>query len=171
MKYRSQIPNIMTSFNLIVGILAIISMFNEQYAVASTLILLGVLFDRVDGGLARKLNATSDFGKELDSLCDLISFGVAPSLLIYNIILEKSGILGVTTILLFSLAGAFRLARYNITEFDGWYIGVPITLSGGLVALMSLMTIKYDTNINFIILSMLFLSYAMVSKRIRLKKR
>lgn len=156
---------------MIMGILAIISMFNEQYSVASVLILLAVLFDRMDGGVARKLNVTSEFGKELDSLCDLISFGVAPSLLIWNLVLAQSGILGIATMLLFSLSGAIRLARYNITEFDGWYVGVPITMSGGLVALMALMTIRYDANITLVILTMLFLSYAMISKKIKLKKR
>ncbi|MDK2919373.1 MAG: CDP-diacylglycerol---serine O-phosphatidyltransferase [Candidatus Petromonas sp.] len=171
MKYKEQIPNLFTSINLVMGIMAIIFMFSDRYLEASLLILVAVFLDRMDGNIARKLDVVSDFGKELDSLCDLISFGVAPSLLIWNIFLENSGLLGIVITLLFALAGAFRLARYNITEFDGFYTGIPITICGGLVALISLVLINHKANINLIMLFMLFLSYAMISKRIRLKKR
>lgn len=171
MKYRAQIPNLFTSFNLIMGIMAIIFMFSGKFQLASVLILIAALLDRMDGTLARKFNVTSAFGKELDSLCDLISFGVAPSLLIWNITLEKSGLVGIIPTLFFCLAGAIRLARFNITEFDGFYTGIPITACGGLVAFISLITINYKPNINLIMLLMLVLSYAMISKRIRLRKR
>ncbi|QZY57509.1 CDP-diacylglycerol--serine O-phosphatidyltransferase [Crassaminicella profunda] len=160
-----------TLFNLILGILAILSIFNESYVLSATLIIIAGMMDRMDGKLARKLDVVSEFGKELDSLCDLISFGVAPALLMWNSNLMETGDLGIIVTLVFVLCGTVRLARYNIMEFEGVYMGIPITLCGGLVALMSLYSTKYVANLHFLLISMLFLSYAMISKKIKLKKR
>ncbi|QEK11754.1 CDP-diacylglycerol--serine O-phosphatidyltransferase [Crassaminicella thermophila] len=171
MKYKSQIPNLFTLLNLSLGILAIILIFYEQYGVSSILIILAGMLDRMDGKLARKFDVVSDFGKELDSLCDLISFGVAPAILMWNLNLMETGDIGIVVTLIFVLCGTIRLARYNIMEFDGVYMGIPITLCGGLVALMSLYSTKFVANLNFILVTMLFLSYAMVSKKIKLRKR
>ncbi|MFZ5965637.1 MAG: CDP-diacylglycerol--serine O-phosphatidyltransferase [Bacillota bacterium] len=171
MKYKSQIPNIFTLLNLSMGLLAIISVFYDQYATSASLIIIAGFLDRFDGKLARMLDVVSDFGKELDSLCDLISFGVAPAILMWHLNLMETGALGIAITLIFALCGAFRLARYNITDFEGVYLGIPITLCGGLVALLSLYSIRFATNLPIILGAMLFLSYAMVSKRIRLRKR
>jgi CDP-diacylglycerol--serine O-phosphatidyltransferase len=171
MKIKNYIPNIFTLLNLILGILAILCIFYDQYGASSMLIMIAALFDRMDGKIARKLDAVSDFGKELDSLCDLISFGIAPALLMWNLNLMETGAIGVAITVLFALCGTIRLARYNIDEFEGVYIGIPITICGGIVALMSLYSTKFTTNLSFILLAMLFLSYAMISKKIRLRKR
>ncbi|MBM7616340.1 CDP-diacylglycerol--serine O-phosphatidyltransferase [Alkaliphilus hydrothermalis] len=171
MRVKAHIPNMFTYLNLSLGIIAIISITVEAYAAAALLILLAGFLDRFDGKLARKLNAESEFGKELDSLCDLISFGVAPAILIWSYQLVHFGILGTGIIILFAICGAYRLALFNIIEFDEVYMGVPITISGGIVALMTLYSMNYPTNIYFIIIMMLFLSYSMCSKKIRLKKR
>jgi CDP-diacylglycerol--serine O-phosphatidyltransferase len=171
MKYKSQIPNIFTFLNLSFGILAIIAVFYDQYGTSAWLIICAGVLDRMDGQLARKLNAVSDFGKELDSLCDLISFGVAPAILMWHLNLMGTGALGIGITLMFALCGAFRLARYNIAEFEGVYMGIPITICGGLVALMSLYSTRYVTSLPILFVTMIFLSYAMVSKRIKLRKR
>lgn len=171
MKYKNQIPNLFTFLNLTLGILAIIAIFYDQYGTSAWLIIFAGFLDRMDGQLARILNAESDFGKELDSLCDLISFGVAPAILMWHLNLMGTGAIGIIITLIFALCGAFRLARYNIVEFDGVYMGVPITICGGLVALMSLYSTRYATSLPFVLITMLLLSYAMVSKRIRLRKR
>ncbi|AOT72343.1 CDP-diacylglycerol--serine O-phosphatidyltransferase [Geosporobacter ferrireducens] len=171
MKYRSQIPNLFTLLNLAMGILAIISVFYDQYGTSAFLIITAGVLDRLDGQLARKLNVESEFGKELDSLCDLISFGVAPAILMWHLNLMETGALGIGATVLFAVCGASRLARYNISEFEGVYMGIPITLCGGIVALMSLYSTRFTTSMPFMLVSMLFLSYAMVSKRIKLKKR
>lgn len=171
MKYKSQIPNLFTSLNLIMGLMAIIYLFNSEYFKSCLLILIAAIFDRFDGKIARKFGVETEFGKEFDSLSDLISFGVAPSLLIWKLLLDQAGINGIIVTFLFILAGAVRLARYNITKFDGFYIGLPITLCGAFLALLGFVGIKYTTNIYLIMLVMLFLSYAMISKKIRLKKR
>ena len=171
MKVKSQIPNMFTMLNLALGILAIIAIFYGRFGVSAILIITAGFLDRMDGKLARLFDVTSDFGKELDSLCDLISFGVAPAILMWNSNLMESGALGIIITVLFAVAGATRLARYNISEFEGVYIGIPITLCGGIVALMSLYSIRYTTNLSLLMLAMLFLSYAMISKKIKLKKR
>jgi len=171
MRVKSHIPNMFTLFNLSLGILSIINILAKDYFLAALCIVLAALMDRFDGTLARKFDAESELGKELDSLCDLISFGVAPAILVWAHHLIDYGILGMAIITLFPIAGAYRLARYNVTEFAGVYVGVPITISGGIVALVDLYSINYNVSNYFIIFIMIFLSYAMVSQRIKLKKR
>ncbi|WP_427340105.1 CDP-diacylglycerol--serine O-phosphatidyltransferase [Caloranaerobacter sp. DY30410] len=171
MKIKGYIPNLFTFLNLSLGILAILYIIQGNYYISSLLILLAALLDRYDGKIARMFNATSSIGKELDSLCDLISFGVAPSILIWHSQLIDIGVLGIIITILFAIAGAYRLARYNTIDFDGIYIGIPITLSGGILAITSLYTIKYEINVYVLIFIMLTLSYAMVSNKIKLKKR
>lgn len=171
MRVKAHIPNMFTFLNLTLGILAIISILGEAYAISALLILTAAFMDRFDGKLARKFDVESDLGKELDSLCDLISFGVAPAILAWSFLLADFGIIGIGIILAFPICGAYRLARYNIMEFDGVYMGIPITLSGGIVALMTLCAMRYPINIYFIGMVMIFLSYSMISKRIKLKKR
>ena len=171
MKVKSQIPNLFTLLNLTLGVLAIISIFYGRFGVSAILIIIAGFLDRMDGKLARMFDVVSDFGKELDSLCDLISFGVAPAILMWNLHLMEAGATGIAITVIFALAGATRLARYNITEFEGFYMGIPITLCGGIVALMALYSTRYTTSLPLVMITMLFLSYAMISKRIKLKKR
>lgn len=171
MRIKSHIPNMFTLFNLSLGVLSIINILAENYFLAALLILLAALMDRFDGKLARKFDAESDLGKELDSLCDLISFGVAPAILIWASHLIDYGVIGMAIIILFPIAGAYRLARYNVTEFEGVYMGIPITVSGGIVALVNLYSMNYNTSTYFLIFMMMFLSYSMVSQKIKLKKR
>ncbi|KNF10159.1 CDP-diacylglycerol--serine O-phosphatidyltransferase PssA [Gottschalkia purinilytica] len=171
MEIKSKLPNLFTLLNLSLGVLAIINMFHNEYYLSSLLIILATLLDRFDGMLARKFNATSSLGKELDSLCDLISFGIAPSILIWNIKLVSLGSIGTLITILYAVSGAYRLARYNTTTFEGVYVGIPITLAGGLVSIISLYSIKYKFNIYALAILLLFLSYAMISTKIRLKKR
>ncbi|AKL96253.1 CDP-diacylglycerol--serine O-phosphatidyltransferase [Clostridium aceticum] len=171
MKVKAHIPNMFTFFNLTLGILAIVSIINESYTVSALLILVAAFTDRLDGQLARKLDVESELGKELDSLCDLISFGVAPAVLIWSFHLAKFGIIGILIMVIFAISGAYRLARYNIMEFEGVYMGIPITMCGGILALVTLYSINYPTSVYFIGMMTLFLSYSMISKKIKLKKR
>lgn len=172
MTIRNNLPNMFTLTNLALGVWAIINMFYGDYFLSCLLIITAGMMDRFDGMVARKLNATSDIGKELDSLSDLISFGIAPAILIWNVSLNAVPFLGTTVAVAYVLCGAFRLARYNVTEFSGVYIGVPITLAGGLLALISLYIIQYK-EINDIVVSIVvaLLSYAMVTNKLKLKKR
>src|SRR5690625_2336866 len=88
-KIKSQLANGITLMNLSFGVMAIIFVVNGSEKLALLFILLAALFDRFDGKVARKFNIESASGKELDSLCDLVSFGVAPALLIYHSILYQ----------------------------------------------------------------------------------
>jgi CDP-diacylglycerol--serine O-phosphatidyltransferase len=167
---KSYLPNIITLGNLIFGLLSLVMTFEDKYKFSVIFILLAGLMDRYDGQVARFLQVSSSFGKELNSLADLISFGVAPSLLIFNLYNFISlGYLGYILFLIFPLSGAFRLARYNCSKFDNVYTGIPITLAGMLVALYALITLNSQPNFPLTIIIMLILSYLMVSK-FKLKK-
>lgn len=134
-KVKGQLANGITLMNLSFGILAIMCVVKDVDSLALLFILLAALFDRFDGMVARKFNTESAFGKELDSLCDLVSFGVAPALLIYHSVLYQVHAGGLTLTVLFILCGAVRLARFNVKEFDGSFYGLPITAAGVVLGL------------------------------------
>jgi len=158
---RNQIANILTFINLALGLVAILFAIDNNYNLSSLFIIIAALTDRFDGMIARKLNTTSALGKYLDSNSDLISFGMAPGLLIYLAVLEEFNIIGIAVSFLFIMGGAFRLARYNAVEFSGYYVGVPITIAGAVLA-VSIFAIPYIPSIVFIFLA-LILAYLMVS--------
>lgn len=172
---KSCIPNLFTFINLSCGIVSILSVMNENYAMASIFILLAGLVDRYDGRVARFLQVSSDLGKELDSLADLVSFGVAPSILTYTLYelsnLGPKGLIGYIILIIFPICGAFRLARYNTATFDGVFTGVPITIVGCFMALFNLLISEFNVSIPaFVIVIMMIIgSYLMVST-IKLKK-
>ena len=164
---KSSIPNIFTFINLSFGILSLLSTFDNNYSLACIFILLAALVDRYDGRIARYLQVTSD------SLADLVSFGVAPSILVFLLFdfytLGPSGVLGIIPLLLFPICGAFRLARYNASEFNGVFTGVPITVTGSFLALFCLFTINKNISALIPFLLLLLGSYLMVST-LKLKK-
>lgn len=135
MKLARHIPNTITCCNLLSGILAIIATFNYNTTWQGlagyqwTFILIGAaaMFDFCDGFAARLLHAYSPMGKELDSLCDLVSFGLAPAMLIYNMMsLNGEGWLAYLSIFI-AVAGALRLAKFNIDDRQSTsFIGLPI---------------------------------------------
>lgn len=163
---KNSVPNVFTLGNLSCGIISLLMTFQGKYMWACFFILIAGILDRYDGRLARFLNVSSSLGKELDSLADLVSFGVAPSMLVCgNFNLLEYGIIGYILILIFPIAGAYRLARYNSTEFDGIFMGVPITAAGMFMAFYTLITIlNKKTNSVLPILLTIMLSYLMVSK-------
>ncbi len=145
--------------------------FQQNYKWAGLFILIAGLMDRYDGRVARFLKVDSPIGKELDSLADLVSFGVAPSILTFHIYnFSNLGILGYLLVLMFPIAGgAYRLARYNITEFDGSFSGIPITLAGMFMALYSLISLNRIGSLSLTVVLIITLSYLMVSN-VKLKK-
>ncbi|SEF51053.1 CDP-diacylglycerol---serine O-phosphatidyltransferase [Caloramator fervidus] len=165
---KNIIPNIFTFLNLTFGMLSIIFTLNSNYILSATLIIMAALMDRYDGRIARHFNAASPLGKELDSLCDLISFGVAPAILSWSSFLINLGIIGYIISIIFPIAGAYRLARFNVTPFNNYFIGVPITFAGFFVALDNIIASYYPHTILSCIF-MIALSYLMVCK-IKFKK-
>ncbi len=112
---RIVVPSFFTLMNLFCGFLSIVLVAEGNLVLGAWLIALAGLFDALDGVMARLANATSEFGIQLDSICDVVSFGVAPGFLIYNYGLQELGIPGIILSALPPLCGAIRLARYNVT--------------------------------------------------------
>ena len=170
---KNSIPNIFTFINLSCGVLSLLFTINGNYAASSVLILIAGLVDRYDGRIARYFNLSSELGKELDSLADLVSFGVAPAMLTYILFdfnnFGPKGITGIILLIIFPICGAFRLARYNVASFDGVFTGVPITIVGCVMALFCLITVYTQKIILLAIILMIIGSYLMISK-IKLKK-
>lgn len=127
---RIAVPSFFTLMNLFSGFLAIISIADGKLYLGAWLIAIAGLFDVMDGLMARLADATSDFGIELDSLSDMVSFGVAPGFLIYTFSLNQMGILGVIISAIPPLCGAVRLARFNVnarlSPTNEHFIGLPI---------------------------------------------
>src|SRR5574344_178981 len=136
MNYRSAIANTISSSNLMFGVLSILATFEGEFKAAAIMIILAVVADSMDGRVARALGVSGEFGKELDSLCDVCSFGVAPGVLIYVYALESLGICGQIIASLFTFGGAMRLARFNInaSAVHGYFQGMPIPAGACVVA-------------------------------------
>jgi len=143
------LPNLVTIMGLFCGFYSIIASLNGQYTLAASATLVAFVFDGIDGKIARLMNATSDFGIQLDSLSDLVSFGVAPGILVYKWALEPYGRLGWMAAFLFVACGALRLARFNVMtkKIDPrYFIGLPIPAAAGVVASSVLFVKEYIGN-------------------------
>ena len=152
---RYTIPNSFTALSLLLGVASIVTTQLGELELAAWIIVWCGLLDVMDGASARLLKATSSFGAEFDSMADLVSFGVAPAVLMLNAGLQLGGIeydtgqfwVLVVAVAVFVLAGAMRLARFNLVSdvpSTGWFAGVPITAAGGgLVSSLVLVLIHY----------------------------
>jgi CDP-diacylglycerol--serine O-phosphatidyltransferase len=119
------------------GFYAILSSFKGSFIIAAWAILIANIFDGLDGWVARLTNSETKFGVELDSLSDLVAFGVAPGVLIYSWGLQPFGRIGWGAAFLFVICGALRLARYNVqmvSEESKAFVGLPIPAAGTAVA-------------------------------------
>jgi len=137
---RVAVPSFFTLMNLFCGFLALTQILDGAFVMACWLIVLAAFFDLLDGMMARLANAVSPFGVELDSLSDVVSFGVAPSFLVYAYALDAYQPIGLIVAALPALCGSVRLARYNVS-FDSetakdYFEGLPIP--GQAVAMVSL---------------------------------
>ncbi len=124
-KKRSYIPSIITMMNLACGFMAIMK---ADYYISSIFLLFSLLFDVLDGFAARKLNAASELGKELDSLADLTSFGVAPAYL-YYLLSPIDGWVAMIPPVLLVVASAYRLAKFNLLPPSPYFSGLPTPAS------------------------------------------
>lgn len=141
---KKHIPNAITCLNLFSGCLGIVFAFNGQLHYASYAILIAAVFDFFDGMLARLLNAYSDIGKELDSLADMVSFGVLPSVIIYHLFLRIPQTEGIYIWLpysafLIAVFSGLRLAKFNIdTRQAEHFIGLPTPANAMLIGSLPL---------------------------------
>ncbi|WP_411682872.1 CDP-alcohol phosphatidyltransferase family protein [Clostridium thailandense] len=165
---KTSIPNLLSLANLSLGVLSIMETFNENYFFAAVLIIVAALIDRYNIKIANFLNLTSIFDKELDSLAELVSFGVAPALLIfvkyYFLNLEYVGILGICLLLIYIMKGCYKLAKYNLSEAPEELTGIPITVAGAAIALFSLTAPSNNIFMFLSIVLVVLLSYLMSSK-------
>ena len=131
------LPNLFTSMNIFCGFYAIVASVNGQFGRAATALLVAQIFDIMDGKVARATNTTSKFGVEYDSLADLLSFGLAPGLMIYLWALQPMGRLGWLAAFLYTICGALRLARFNSMVETGpsnHFVGLPIPGGAAMAA-------------------------------------
>lgn len=162
--FARALPSILTIGNLFLGIVAMILSVQGEWRYGAIMVIIGMFLDGLDGRVARMLNAQSEFGKELDSLSDIISFGVAPALIMYTSILHTYGIAGWLITAIFPICGAIRLARFNVHPgIPGYFIGLPITAAGGVLATMSLYSDMVSSSL-FMVIGMMFLAFLMVSQ-------
>lgn len=139
-----KVADLFTIGNLCCGVLAIFSAANTQFEIAAALIFLALVMDTLDGKIATLMHQANAFGKQLDSLADLISFGIAPAALYYS--LREPGLGIVLILILFSVCGMLRLARYNLSTESG-FEGVPITVNGFIFPAMYFGYTFYPTSI------------------------
>ena len=138
-KIKKNIPNLITISNLVCGLLAIIFAFQGSFTTSSIFVFLGALFDFSDGLIARILKVNNEIGKQLDSLCDLITFGAAPGFILFNFMfylenqillryaVQKDYLFFPSSIaLLIPIFSAYRLAKFNVTDKQSTdFIGLP----------------------------------------------
>ncbi len=165
----SVIPNLFTSLNMFCGFLSIISASEGNYIYSAWLIFTAAIFDALDGLVARLTNSSSELGVELDSLSDIVSFGAAPSFLLYKSFFYSMDTWGIIISAVPLIAGGFRLARFNIQLVGfskSFFLGLPIPSSALTIA--SFVLAFYDDGYpkpisDFITPMILVLSFLMVS--------
>jgi CDP-diacylglycerol--serine O-phosphatidyltransferase len=152
-KTRYLLPNILTIAGVCLGISSIKFSIDGNFSLAVTLILLAAILDALDGRIARLIKGTSEFGKELDSLTDFVSFGIAPVFILYFWELKNYGKFGWAITLIYSVCCVLRLARFNLTKIEetqewknNFFEGVP-SPAGGLLILMPLIYELTDLNL------------------------
>lgn len=171
---RQVVPNFFTLMNLFSGFLSIIHVLEGELEIAAWLIVFAGVFDALDGFMARVTNTSSEFGIELDSLCDVVSFGVAPAFLMYHFSLNELMTFGMLISAIPVLCGAARLARFNVEtkiEDSAYFRGLPIPAQGIMMAAFFL-TFRHNVEIfdvfeyginSVVIPAMLLFSFLMIT--------
>jgi CDP-diacylglycerol--serine O-phosphatidyltransferase len=135
------LPSLFTAANMLFGMLSILYAIRMDFVPAAWCIMLAIIMDMMDGRIARWTKTTSDFGVEFDSLSDLVSFCVAPSVLMYQLVLFEMGRIGAAIAFFYLLCGALRLARFNVKAHDNdsnspstEFQGLPTPAAAALLA-------------------------------------
>lgn len=163
------LPNLITTMNMFFGFLALVQAIKGEFLFAAYAIVAAAVFDLLDGRVARMTRSQSKFGAEYDSLCDLVSFGVAPGMMLYLWALQPFGRLGWLVSFLFTACGALRLARFNVQATvieKAYFQGLPIPMAAGIVAssVLAFNDLGWDPAGSVILLLMtILLAFVMVS--------
>ncbi|MDK1022438.1 MAG: CDP-diacylglycerol--serine O-phosphatidyltransferase [Candidatus Hydrogenedentes bacterium] len=163
--------SVITTFSLYCGIASIFAAIRSDYEMASYWILAAIISDMLDGTIARLTKSVSDFGKELDGLADMVSFGVAPAVLIYTAYLIESAVtgsdvapMGSMVAIVFVICTALRLARYNIyqAERQDLFVGLPSPAAAGTIASFTLFVQYFDLHVAYWVLGPLTVALALL---------
>jgi len=165
------IPNLFTAFSLICGMIALQFVFEERFVMASWLIAASMIFDGLDGKIARLLKASSKFGSQFDTLSDFFVFGVVPAFLVYRGALNHLKIIGMLISVLYVFAGGYRLVRFTLKNTDinskHPFTGLPIPAAASLIASYFIINYYFWNEIhsyNILLAIVIFSSILMVSK-------
>lgn len=180
--WRSIFPNTISMGNLLCGVLCILLLlaYNQEapnliysLTLAPSLIIIAVFLDSLDGTFARLLKTESILGEHLDSFADLTTFGIAPTCLLYSLLLQSSvfyfesefitHLLYLSVICLFPTAVAYRLSRFHQAKNSHYFSGLPSTAGGGCIAVLYLLNIEYNFHEQIFIPIILLISFLMVS--------
>ncbi len=140
---RMIIPNLITVVAICAGLTGIRLAFENRYELAVGMVLVAAFLDGIDGRIARMMKATSKFGAQMDSLADIVNFGVAPALVLYVFLLDEARSLGWAAALVYTIAASLRLARFNVMDERAtkaswqseYFVGVPAPAGAALVLL------------------------------------
>jgi CDP-diacylglycerol--serine O-phosphatidyltransferase len=174
-RIKKNIPNLITLGNLTCGLLSILFAFEGNLVLAGTFIFYGAILDFFDGFAARLLKVNSEIGKQLDSMADMVTFGVAPGILMYQLIaMTNENQLGISHELTISLIAflipifsAIRLAKFNIdTRQTSSFIGLPTPAAAIFIASLPIIVVNYHTNfsLELLIVSTVILSILLVAE-------
>lgn len=165
-KSLSAIPHLFTLLNLASGVISLMLTMRGEFKLAALMIVGSLVADGLDGRLARMLKADGEFGKQMDSLADVVAFGTAPAILLYEMAMHRLGYYGIAITLLFPMCGALRLARFNIIKTSGFFLGVPITAAGTFLSTLAFYVMQGgapEPDLTLYAAVMLTLSFLMIS--------
>ena len=143
MSWRQIVPSLFTMVALLAGFFSMVASAAGEFTLAAQLILLSLLLDGIDGTLARLLKGTTQIGAEFDTFVDLTSFGLAPALLLFELVLKDAGTLGLLMTSAIVVSGTYRLSRFRVVDpYRGQrgYLGLPITNAAGWIAIFVIAT-------------------------------
>ena len=147
MNYDRIVPNTISGISLVLGVISIFYTIEKDFSLAAICIILSVVADSLDGRAARLLGVSGPFGVEMDSMCDLGAFGVAPAILIFQFCMADLGWLGKFIARFYPFLGAIRLARFNVnvTAIHGYFQGMPIPAGACVLATYVLSGFNFST--------------------------
>jgi len=155
--------------NLVFGMCSIVSTYKGDFFWGSVFILLALVADGMDGRIARFFGVSSEMGKEMDSLCDMGSFGIAPAFLAWALVLKDYNLVGLAVVVFFAVCGMWRLARFNVNAdvVHGYFMGLAIPAGGNIVAMTTLLFTETGFDVHALGFSypfiMAIVAYLMVS--------
>ncbi len=158
-KFAFFLPNIFTALNMACGFASIVFSIRGQFFEAAMVLILGAIFDSVDGRVARLTGTQSSFGEQFDSISDVVSFGVAPSMLIFHKYLSSFGRIGAVVAFIFLLCGALRLARFNANiekVSSDYFQGLPIPSAATAIIGYILLADKFPVIDNYPVVALFY---------------